>query len=192
MQYGRIQAVNGAGIVSRRWTSGGWSQFAATEQWKIHAVVQRRPVVLRVLYDGECILCAHEIAMLKKRSPNSFDMVDISSPDFNSTAFGVEYEAAMQMIHVVLPNGDLVKGGDAFVLMYDEAGGMFKVLKTLLESLPEWMLEAAYATFAKHRLALTGRPSLPELLARRAAARSWDSNRAFGSCRQDVGICSTK
>lgn len=68
----------------------------------------------KVLFDGNCIVCDMEIMHYKKIAPDTFEMLDISSPDFDANHFGLTKEAVDKHMHVFTPEGELLRGVDAF------------------------------------------------------------------------------
>lgn len=67
---------------------------------------------IRVLYDGECPLCAGEIQFLERRDRGRrrIEFEDIAAPTFDPARYGTDLESLMARIHGVLPDGTLVEG----------------------------------------------------------------------------------
>lgn len=124
------------------------SSVYAAPQWDI-----------KMLYDGDCPLCMREVDMLKKRDKgvNKIAFVDISSefytPENNG---GVSYEAAMERIHALLPDGTIVKDVEVFRRLYD-AVGLGWVYAVTKNRTIEALANSVYDIWAKYRLPLTGR-----------------------------------
>lgn len=68
----------------------------------------------RIFVDGNCIVCDMEIAHYKRIAPELFDIVDISSTDFDASKHGLSAEAVNKHMHVMTPDGELKTGVDAF------------------------------------------------------------------------------
>jgi predicted DCC family thiol-disulfide oxidoreductase YuxK len=122
---------------------------AAEPSWKI-----------RVLYDGECPLCAREIRFLERRDRKRqrVQFEDISAPDFDAGRYGRDAGDLMARIHGVLPDGRVVEGLEVFRRTYDAVGLGWLMAPTRwpgLRILAEW----AYRVFARNRLRWTGRAS---------------------------------
>ena len=113
---------------------------------------------IRFLHDGDCPLCAREVAMLRRldrgRGKLAFD--DIAAPDFDATRYGSTHEELMARIHGVLPHGTLVEGVEVFRRAYGAVGLGWLVAPTRWP-LVRPLADAAYRWFARNRLRLTGR-----------------------------------
>lgn len=68
----------------------------------------------KILFDGNCIVCDYEINHYKRISPDKFEIIDISEPEFQASSYGVTPEAVQKHMHVITPKGQLVRGVDAF------------------------------------------------------------------------------
>ncbi len=55
-----------------------------------------------------------EISHYKRIAPDLFDLVDISSDQFNAAQYGLTSEAVQKNMHVLTPEGELRVGVDAF------------------------------------------------------------------------------
>jgi predicted DCC family thiol-disulfide oxidoreductase YuxK len=112
---------------------------------------------LEVFYDGECPLCAREIAMLRRRDAhNRIRFTDIAAPHFDARALGVTFETLMQRIHARLPSGEMIEGVEVFRRLYD-AVGFRRLVAVSRWPVIRSLLDVAYTLFAKNRLRLTGR-----------------------------------
>jgi predicted DCC family thiol-disulfide oxidoreductase YuxK len=116
------------------------------------------PWEVRVLYDGECPLCAREIAMLRRmdRGRGRIDFEDITAPDFDARRYGATQHDLMARIHAVLPGGTLIEGVEVFRRAYAAVGFGWLVAPTRWP-LVRPLAETAYRWFARNRLRLTGR-----------------------------------
>ena len=113
---------------------------------------------IRVLYDGGCPLCAREIRALHRldRGRGRISCEDIAAEGFDPATYGVSYETLMRRIHGVLPDGTLIEGVEVFRRLYHAVGLGWLVAFTRWPLLRP-LCEAAYRTFARNRLWLTGR-----------------------------------
>ena len=112
---------------------------------------------IRVLYDGDCPLCAREIAMLERRNTRgALRTQDIAAPDFDPSVYGLDRERVMARIHGVLPDGRVVEGMEVFRRAYAAVGLGWLLAPSGWPVLGR-LFDAAYAWFARNRLRLTGR-----------------------------------
>ena len=88
---------------------------------------------MKVFYDGDCYVCAHEIGLYQKRDKEKkIEFADISLDDFDATKEGLDAEEAMRVFHVRLPDGRLVVGVDAFIEIWERIpnfGWLAKIAK---------------------------------------------------------------
>jgi predicted DCC family thiol-disulfide oxidoreductase YuxK len=127
------------------------------------------PWKIKLLYDGLCPLCMHEVNFLQKRDAGRgiVDFVDIADLDYDPEAHGgVEFEEAMGRIHAVLPDGTVIRDVAVFRRVYEELGMGWIYAAT------QWPIVGAianqlYTLWAKLRLVLTGRPTLEAIVADR-------------------------
>jgi predicted DCC family thiol-disulfide oxidoreductase YuxK len=112
---------------------------------------------IKVLYDGECPLCAREIAFLRRRDRRGrIDFEDIAAPGFDPARYGLDHEAVMSRIHGVLPGGTVIEGVEVFRRLYASVGLGWLVAPTRWPIL-SGLFERAYRVFARNRLRWTGR-----------------------------------
>lgn len=124
---------------------------------------------IKLLYDGECPLCVREVNFLQKKDAGRglVAFVDIASHDYNPEANGgVDFETAMGRIHAVLPDGTVIKNVEVFRRVYEVLGMGWVYAVTKLPGIGA-IADALYSVWADKRLALTGRPSLAEVVAAR-------------------------
>jgi len=77
------------------------------------------PVSLTVLYDGGCPLCGREISHYRKLAAlRTIEWVDVTSNAERLAQFGVIAEDAMAEFHVFDESGQLHKGADGFVVLW--------------------------------------------------------------------------
>lgn len=112
---------------------------------------------VEVFFDGECPLCAREIAMLRKKDRKQrIRFTDISALDFNSAEIGHDLDVLMAEIHGRLPNGEWIKGVEVFRRLYS-AVGFGAIVKLTRLPVVSHGLELGYRVFARYRLRMTGR-----------------------------------
>ncbi|XP_071710540.1 uncharacterized protein At5g50100, chloroplastic-like [Rutidosis leptorrhynchoides] len=121
---------------------------------------------VKMLYDGDCPLCMHEVNMLKKRDKkyNAINFVDISSDDYSPEEnLGIDYKTAMGKIHAITSDGTIVTNVEAFRKLYEavDLGWVYAI--TRYEPVAT-IADAVYGVWAKYRLQVTGRPPLEEVL----------------------------
>lgn len=112
---------------------------------------------LTVFYDGACLICRHEIALMARlHRHRRLSFCDFSSPDYDEAATGLSTERLGTVIHARGADGTLMTGVEVFRAMWTGVGlGWIAALSRLPIIAP--LLSAAYAWFACHRLRLTGR-----------------------------------
>lgn len=114
---------------------------------------------ITVLFDGECPLCAREVAMLRRldRGRGQIGFDDIAAPDFDAARYGQSHDALMARIHGMLPDGTLIEGVEVFRRAYAAVGLGWALAWTRWPGLRR-IADAGYRWFARNRLRLTGRP----------------------------------
>jgi predicted DCC family thiol-disulfide oxidoreductase YuxK len=113
---------------------------------------------LRLLFDGACPLCRREAAALRRldRGRGRIRFEDISDPAFDPTAYGLRADEVKARIHGVLPDGRVVEGVEVFRRAYGAVGLGWLLGPTRWPGLRQ-LADAAYRSFARNRLRLTGR-----------------------------------
>ena len=111
-----------------------------------------------ILIDGACPLCRTEAGLLSRLDGSSGRLIieDIAAPGFDSSRFGVSFEALMGTIHGVCADGRLVTGMEVFRRAYAAVGWGWLLAPTAWPILRP-MFDLLYKFFAKNRLRLTGR-----------------------------------
>lgn len=127
--------------------------IAGVESWKV-----------KMLYDGDCVLCMREVNMLKNRDNGNICFVDIASPDYDPEEnLNITFEQAMERIHVIYPDGKTVTDIQAFKALYDQVGLGWVYAATKIPMI-DTALNKIYSVWAKYRLPITGRPDLDVIL----------------------------
>lgn len=111
-----------------------------------------------ILIDGDCPLCRREAALMRRmdRGRGRLEVVDIASPAFDPSRYGVTLEAVMGSIHGVTADGRCVTGMETFRRAYTALGWGWALAPTGWPVIRP-IADAVYRVFAKHRLRLTGR-----------------------------------
>lgn len=112
---------------------------------------------LKLLYDGECPLCAREVRVLARLNrAGRLALEDIAAPDFDPARYGRTHAQLMGQMHGVLPDGRLITGMEVFRCAY-AAVGLGALAAPTGWPLLRPLFDRGYAWFARHRLSLTGR-----------------------------------
>ncbi len=116
------------------------------------------PWQFKILIDGECPLCSKEADLLRYLDGKRELLVieDITAEHFNPAAYGTTMDELMSQIHGVLPNGQLVRGMEAFRQAYAAVGYGWLLAPTRWPIVSP-IAERAYRWFARNRLRITRR-----------------------------------
>ncbi|MEL7359152.1 MAG: DCC1-like thiol-disulfide oxidoreductase family protein [Cyanobacteria bacterium J06560_6] len=138
---------------------------------------------VNLLYDGECPLCLREVNFLRKKDAGRGIVKFTDIADLNYSAEengGVDFETAMGRIHAVLADGTVVKNVEVFQRTYDVLGIGWIYAATKWPVIGP-IVNKVYDLWADKRLAVTGRPSLAEVVAERNEKIACDLE---GRCRE--------
>jgi len=110
---------------------------------------------LQVFYDGSCSICAAEMGLYRRKEhAGRLIFVDVSSPDFDPTSYGITLEAFMYEMHAIDRQARVYRGVEAFWAIWQAfpASTWYGLLGTLI-TLPGVNLLArlAYSGFARIR-----------------------------------------
>ena len=117
---------------------------------------------LTVFYDGECPICAQEIALLTERDVRG-EVLCLAIDDHPQrlAEHGIERQAALTQLHVLDEQGRLLVGMAACRAMY-RVSGWTALAKVLSWPLIRPLTDALYPWFARNRYRfpawLLGRP----------------------------------
>ena len=114
-------------------------------------------VDLELFYDGACPLCSREARALRRLDRRGrLQLTDLAAPGFDPAGTGIPMERLLARIHGRLPDGTIVEGVEVFRKAYEAVGLRLLVAPTRLPGI-SYLLDRAYAWFARNRLRLTGR-----------------------------------
>jgi predicted DCC family thiol-disulfide oxidoreductase YuxK len=118
----------------------------------------RQKAPLRVLIDGDCPLCRHEAALLRRldRGRGRLFTEDIAEPGYDPSHVGRTLDELMGTIHGVLPDGTIITGMEVFRRAYAAVGFGWLLAPTGWPGLRP-LFDRLYRWFARNRLRLTGR-----------------------------------
>src|SRR5580658_665429 len=92
-----------AAVVSSRIVSAGWTAAPGGTR-------------LIALFDGHCVFCTRQAKELERRiGANRVELVSFQEEGALGRFPGVTYEACMQRLHVVRPDGRVFAGAEAVV-----------------------------------------------------------------------------
>ena len=116
------------------------------------------------LFDGACPLCLREINFLKKKDlSKKIKFVDIDSYEYNPKLFkNISYADAMNNLHGILENGDVIKGIDVLAYSYELIGFGWIYYPSKIKLFSS-ILKLIYRFWAKYRLQITGRSNIKKL-----------------------------
>lgn len=134
------------------------SQTPPSSEWQI-----------KLLYDGDCPLCLHEVNFLQKKDAGRglVNFVDIADDNYIAEENGgVDFATAMGRIHAVLPDGAVIKNVEVFRRIYAILGIGWIYAPTRWPIVGP-VVDKLYDIWAALRLKVTGRPNLEALVAQR-------------------------
>jgi predicted DCC family thiol-disulfide oxidoreductase YuxK len=109
---------------------------------------------IKLLYDGECPFCRREAHWLKRRDCGGrLVLEDITALGFDPSRYGLTRQEVMEVLHVVLPDGRIVRGAEAVRQAYQAIGLGWLVAPTRLPVV-RGALDRLYLAFARNRVGL--------------------------------------
>ena len=105
----------------------------------------------QIFFDGNCIVCDLEISHYKRKYPALFEIVDISAQDFDADRFGLNREAVNYHMHVKTPEGQVLKGVDAFAHIWSRIPKMQWASRLVLSRPLKPLAAVGYEVFARNR-----------------------------------------
>ena len=111
-----------------------------------------KPALPTVYFDGDCPVCAREIAMYRREpGADAVQWVDVARCAPSGMGPDLSREAALARLHLRLPDGRLVSGARAFTQLWQSLP-RWAWLGRLMDSPPGlWLLETAYRVFLRVR-----------------------------------------
>ena len=67
----------------------------------------------KLLYDGACPICSHEVLWLYNRRPEAIEAVDTAADGFDAVAFGLTFDQVDAALYGIKPDGTITKGMDS-------------------------------------------------------------------------------
>lgn len=111
---------------------------------------------LTLLYDGACPICSWEKHKLMRRDSHGLlGFIDIQSPEFDPTTYGVTMETLMGRMHGITADGRMIVGVEPLIESYRAVGWWWVYLP--LSIVPRRLADLAYGWFADHRYELSRR-----------------------------------
>jgi predicted DCC family thiol-disulfide oxidoreductase YuxK len=102
-----------------------------------------------VLYDGGCPMCSREILHYQRIGKDlPIHWVDVTQPDVDLAAYGLDLGEALKLFHVVDSNGVMQVGARAFRTLWSELPGYRYLGRFCRMSGLAPVLEAIYVRFA--------------------------------------------
>jgi predicted DCC family thiol-disulfide oxidoreductase YuxK len=101
-----------------------------------------------ILYDSQYRLCNAEIKYYRKNDPSSVcNYLDITDEKFESEKYGLTKSDVHKYFHVVLENGDLLKGVEAFNFIWINLDKFILLQKIFKTKLGKSLMELGYKGF---------------------------------------------
>lgn len=99
-------------------------------------------------YDGACPVCSREIAMYQRQpGAEAIDWVDVTRCEPDRLGQGLTRDAALQRLHLRLPDGRLVSGAAAFTGLWSALPRWSWLGRLLGTRATLWLLEGGYRAF---------------------------------------------
>ncbi|MGI9217833.1 MAG: thiol-disulfide oxidoreductase DCC family protein [Hydrogenophaga sp.] len=99
-------------------------------------------------YDGGCPVCSREIAMYQRQpGADRVQWVDVTRCEPHQLGQGLTPDAALQRLHLRLPDGRLVSGAAAFTSLWRNLPRWAWLGRLLGTPATLWVLEGGYRAF---------------------------------------------
>lgn len=109
------------------------------------------PSALTVLYDGACPLCRREIALYQRSEADApLCFLDVSDGG-QALPPGTTRDGLMKRFHVQSPDGRLLSGAEAFVLLWAALPGWRWLARAARLPGVLWLMERGYRFFLRFR-----------------------------------------
>jgi predicted DCC family thiol-disulfide oxidoreductase YuxK len=108
--------------------------------------------MLKVFYDGGCVVCNHEIDFYKKRdTSNKVDWVDINAMGFDASLYGLHPMKVRERFHSITLDGEILDGVESFKTIW-KVLGIFKPMIFFAETkITRKAMDLGYIVFTKIR-----------------------------------------
>lgn len=107
---------------------------------------------LSIYFDGLCPLCSREIDHYRKqRGSDLLRFVDITLPEFDAAAEGVDPVAVHKVMHVRTAAGELKTGVDSFIAIWESLPAYRVVARVAKWAPASFLLNVGYQGFARVR-----------------------------------------
>ena len=108
--------------------------------------------MLSVLYDGKCSICRKEIEYYQKIAPSErFQWLDITTNTEVLANYHLKMSEVLFELHTVDSSGQMYKGVDSFILIWQELKYWRLLAKFASLPLIKPMLKRLYIVFAERR-----------------------------------------
>lgn len=105
----------------------------------------------KIFFDGNCVVCDMEIAHYARIQPDSFELIDISDPSFDSSRFGLNPKEVNLNMHVLTEAGEIKVGVDAFTHIWSQIP-LYKIPSRVIRLPGVYTLaKIGYSIFARYR-----------------------------------------
>ncbi len=105
----------------------------------------------KIFFDGNCIVCDTEVSHYKRIAPEFFEIIDVSSADFNAAKFGLYPDKVQKHMHVMTPESEILVGVDAFAHIWSRLDGYGFAAKVIKLPLIHQVAKVCYNIFANNR-----------------------------------------
>ncbi len=107
---------------------------------------------LEIFYDGLCPICTKEINHYRKHpESHRIRFVDIASRGFDAANEGLDPRAIHKTFHVKTPRGEILKGVDGFVAIWEHLNIFKPLVRAAQSSVGRPLFNLGYDIFAKVR-----------------------------------------
>lgn len=114
--------------------------------------------MLKVYYDGACLVCHHEMQVYQKKDKKSaIEFIDISTPEFKAEKEGLDTNSIQKSLHTKKDDGSLHTGVDSFINIWEALEIMPLARAALKKPVIKKISELGYYIFAEKI-----RPHLPK------------------------------
>lgn len=105
-----------------------------------------------IFFDGLCVLCSAEIEHYRKQKGSErFEFVDITAPNFDPSAHGLDPYAVHKFMHVKDTNGRLQVGVEAFRAIWKELPRYQFLYRMTDNRIAHSIMELGYTGFVRIR-----------------------------------------